>query len=260
MRHALFVVAFSLGSFAVADDYITIKGQVKWNGTEPPKLVPVRVGPGVLPPGAPPLFPTDVLVDPKSLGLRNVVVWLRPDTENRKDAFPPEKIKNELRELKSIHRVIDTPALHFEPRVVAARAGDTLQFINTSKNIHNINYESDSETSGGLLPPAPGGFRLKKPLVVQTTPISFSCNICPWMSGRLRVFDHPYFALTDKDGRFEIKDAPVGKWRIVYWHESGFHKGKAGILGDLIDVKEDMPKTGTMALKPLAFEIIVPKP
>jgi hypothetical protein len=75
----------------------------------------------------------------------------------------------------------------------------------------------------------------------------------------MRVFDHPYFAITDQDGKFEIKDAPVGKWRIVYWHELGFHKGREGILGFPIEVKADKPGGTTMEPKPVAFGIVKPK-
>ena len=63
------------------------------------------------------------------------------------------------------------------------------------------------------------------------------------------MFDHPYFAITDADGKFEIKDAPAGKWRVVYWHEDGFHKGREGVIGETIEVKGP-----TLELKPLDFE------
>lgn len=51
------------------------------------------------------------------------------------------------------------------------------------------------------------------------------------------MFDHPYFAVTDADGAFEIKDAPPGKWRLVYWHENGYHKGRAGAFGFPVEAK-----------------------
>jgi len=39
------------------------------------------------------------------------------------------------------------------------------------------------------------------------------------MGGYLFVFAHPYFAVTDQHGNFEIKDAPAGKYRLIVWHE-----------------------------------------
>ena len=51
------------------------------------------------------------------------------------------------------------------------------------------------------------------------------------MTGFIRVYNHPYFAVTDKDGKFEIKDAPAGEYRLKFLHDSGWlggAKGKAG--------------------------------
>jgi hypothetical protein len=39
------------------------------------------------------------------------------------------------------------------------------------------------------------------------------------MIGYVRVFNHPYFAITDEDGNFEMKTAPVGEWNLVVWQE-----------------------------------------
>jgi hypothetical protein len=39
------------------------------------------------------------------------------------------------------------------------------------------------------------------------------------------VFDHPYFAVTDEKGGYEIKNAPVGQYRIFVWHSSGGYSG-----------------------------------
>ena len=38
--------------------------------------------------------------------------------------------------------------------------------------------------------------------------------------GGIGVFRHPYFAVTDEDGKFTIKDAPVGKYRLMAWQEA----------------------------------------
>ena len=241
---------------AKAGDYVTIKGQIKWPG-EAPKLMAVNVTADkatCCKDGD--LMPTEILVDPKSKGLQNVVVWVRPDTEDRKDVFPADKIHPDLMKPASKALVIDQPRCQFEPRVLVGRTGDTLEVKNPSTIPHNINYNSDVEAINPLIP-AGGAVKLKNPLAAQTTPISFSCNIHPWMAGRMRVFDHPYYAITDKDGNFEIKNLPAGKWRLVYWHETGFHNGRAGILGTPIDAAK--PEKGdTMELK--AFEFQPPKP
>ena len=92
--------------------------------------------------------------------------------------------------------------------------------------------------------------KMALPFTPSNVPVGFECGMHPWMKGQVRVFEHPYFAVTDDDGKFEIKDVPAGTWRIVTWHEEGLHKGKAGILG--------IPFTTTGAvteLKPLGYEL-----
>ena len=70
------------------------------------------------------------------------------------------------------------------------------------------------------------------------------------MTGYVRVFDHPYFAVTDENGNFEIKNAPAGKFRIVYWHENGIRGGAKGRAGDVIEIKGP-----TTELKPTEFDV-----
>jgi hypothetical protein len=256
MRPLLLMLACSFVSNALADDYVKIKGQVKWGGKELPKLVPVTSSRDSLPKGILPPVSNEYLVHQSTFGFKNVIVWLRPDSEDRQATFPTESIKRELREPVSSLHIIKMPGFQFEPRVIAARAGDQLAEYNDTPYAHNTNYEfGDGVGHNG--PPRPAGKInvVRKSLDASTTPNIFSSNIYPWMSGRIRVFSHPYFAITDDDGRFEIKDAPSGKWRIVYWHENGFHKGREGILGFRVDVKPDRTNGNTLEMKPVIFEM-----
>ena len=45
------------------------------------------------------------------------------------------------------------------------------------------------------------------------------CDVHPWMKAYVAVFDHPYFAVTDDTGKFQIKNIPNGKYEVVAWHE-----------------------------------------
>jgi hypothetical protein len=49
--------------------------------------------------------------------------------------------------------------------------------------------------------------------------IPVKCNIHPWMRSYIAVFKHPYFAVTDKNGNFELKNLPPGTYTIKAWHE-----------------------------------------
>jgi len=56
------------------------------------------------------------------------------------------------------------------------------------------------------------------------------------------VIAHPYFAVTDKDGNFEIKNVPAGKLRLMVWHEEpGWgvkEAGKSGKEGKGITIED----------------------
>jgi plastocyanin len=245
----LCLVALLAGAFALAvglttttaqppaGDWATITGQVTFTKAPKPAEVNVTVDKQhCLSKG--PLVYEEVIVDPKSKGLKNVVVWLRPDVPDRRAPFPADKINPKLAKAAAKNHVIDQPCCQFVPRIVAAREGDTLEVKNSSPVAHNTNMTADNPafTYNITLPPGKS-YKPAATLAAQSSPIPFKCDIHPWMAGRLRVFDHPYYAVTDADGKFEIKDAPAGKWRMVVWHESGYHKGREGALGLPVDVK-----------------------
>ena len=66
-----------------------------------------------------------------------------------------------------------------------------------------------------------------KDLKAHRIPVKIECNIHPWMNGWVRVFNHPYFAVTDEHGNFELKNVPAGQFRVVVWHGSGGFLGGA---------------------------------
>ena len=138
------------------------------------------------------------------------------------------------------------------PRMTLARVGDTLVVKNSAPVNHNFKYDSDNNGSQNWNTPPGQSQKFKDPLKAEPRPIAFECNVHPWMKGQLRVFDHPYFTMTDENGNFEIKDAPVGKYRIVFAHEKGFHKGAAGRLGEPIEIKAG--NNNTMEMKPIDYE------
>jgi hypothetical protein len=51
------------------------------------------------------------------------------------------------------------------------------------------------------------------------TLIKMKCDVHPWMTGWISVTNHPWFAVTGESGRFEIKDVPVGTYKLEAWHE-----------------------------------------
>jgi plastocyanin len=233
--------------------WVTITGRVVHPAGVP---VPVRLPLPANAQGCPkgPILDEAVVIDPKTRGVKNVVVWLRPNNPNPKAAFAANEIDPANAKRKPQDLVIDQPCCMFEPHVIAARVGDTVVVKNTAPIAHNFFWISANNGELNQTIPANGQFRFPAPLVAESVPISFKCTIHPWMSGYLRIFDHPYYAVTDDTGAFVIKNAPAGNYRIVYWHEKiGFLGGRNGRLGDPVAIAAG--PNGAMVLKPTDFDV-----
>ncbi len=60
--------------------------------------------------------------------------------------------------------------------------------------------------------------------------------------------------MTDENGTFEIKNAPAGKYRLVYWQENaGYLGGKAGRFGTPLTI--DGEANNTLEMKPTDFRM-----
>lgn len=245
-------------------DWVTVKGAIVWPEKEKiPETKVYDVPPKMHDAGyanrGGPLIDDKFLVDEKSRGLKNVVVWFRPDSGDPKASFPAEKIHPDLVKAKPVTHTLTNEFCRFDKRVLAVRVGDKLEVVN--KSPVPCNFKWDEADSGGcnvLLKPNDKSF-VTAALTTPGMGFFTDCIHC-WVGkeekpfdGRVRAIDNPYFAVTNEDGEFEIKQVPKGKWRIMYWHESGFHKGKDGRLGYPIEVEGN--KQGEMTLKALAFEV-----
>jgi plastocyanin len=241
------------GTAAGGDDpkaWATVKGQVVYPADKPVPKRAALPAPAACP-NCPPILDEAVVVNPKNRGVKNVVVWLRPDdATDPKAKFAPGQIHPGDAKRKPAEAVIDQPCCMFEPRVLAARAGDALVVKNPAAVAHNFFWVSANNGEHNVNVPLNGQWKLPNPLAAEPSPVHYKCTIHPWMAGYVRVFDHPYYAVTDDDGKFEIKDAPAGKFRIVYWHESGVRGGAKGRFGEPIQIAGP-----TLEMKPVDFEV-----
>ena len=238
---------------ADADGWSTVKGQVKFPEA---KAVPERKALDVsqdkahcLSKGN--LLDESLIVNPKNKGIKNVVVWLRPDNTDLKSKLPATAIHPDDAKRKAAEVVIDQPCCMFVKRITLARVGDSVVAKNSAPIAHNFFWTSQNNGEFNQTIPKDEVFKLPEKLVAESSPIQFKCTIHPWMSGYVRVFDHPYYAVTDEDGKFEIKNAPLGKFRMVVWQEKqGFLNGKEGRFGMPIEIKG-----ATTELKLIEFDI-----
>jgi plastocyanin len=120
------------------------------------------------------------------------------------------------------HIVVDQRKMAFIPHLVAVQQGTTVEFLNSDSVGHNVYWPSISGNKklSHNLGTWPKGE--KKPFQFNDLgTASLLCNVHPEMSGYVVVVPTPYFAVTDKDGNFEIKNIPAGKYTLKAWSEDG---------------------------------------
>jgi plastocyanin len=120
------------------------------------------------------------------------------------------------------HVTVDQNKMTFVPHVVAVQQGTTVEFLNSDPVGHNVYWPSISGNKklAHNLGTWPKGE--KKPFPFNDVGVaSLLCNVHPEMSGYVVVVPTPYFAVTDKDGNFDIKDVPTGKYTLKTWSEDG---------------------------------------
>ncbi len=196
----------------------------------------------------------ELVINPKNGGVKWTLVWLTEANDPKSTKALP--IHSSLQKMAK-QVVIDQPCCMFEPRVVGVRVGQDLVFKNSASISHNtyMNGGAAGPNMNPLLPPKGEAVLEGSKLKARTIPIPYSCSIHGWMKGYVGVFNHPYFAVTDADGKFTIKNAPAGKYRLIAWQESvGWviidPKGQPPMnRGKVIDIKPN----GTTDVGKLSF-------
>jgi plastocyanin len=186
--------------------------------------------------------------------LKNVVVSLKK--EDDKD-MPGEVPKTAA--------VLDQKACMYNPHVLAMMVGQDLIVKNSDPFLHNVHSLSTiNDVFNTGMPNVNNGEKVDpQPKAPETFRVK--CDVHPWMSAWIAVFDHPYFSVTGDDGTFDIKNLPDGTWTIQAWHEKyGTQEQKVTVKGGKAEVnftfKTDAPvkdpadkklsqNLGTMVLK-----------
>ena len=114
--------------------------------------------------------------------------------------------------------VLDQKGCQYHPHIFGIQAGQPLKIVNSDGTLHNIH----------ALPKTNAEFNIGQPFQNMTTekkfdkpemPVRFKCDVHKWMGAYCGVFNHPFFAVTNDQGTFEIKGLPPGNYVIEAWQE-----------------------------------------
>jgi plastocyanin len=131
-------------------------------------------------------------------------------------------------------QVMDQKSLLFQPHILVAPVGSTIEFLNSDKVAHNIFWPAinGNKKLGHNLGTWPTGekrtFQFDTPGVVPLL-----CNVHAEMSGYIIVTPTPFYAETDASGTFKIANVPDGSYTVTAWHEGFKNQSKpVTVAGD----------------------------
>ncbi|MGO8984232.1 MAG: hypothetical protein ACLQFM_05550 [Terriglobales bacterium] len=236
LRHCFLILTlFAATALLSAQDYKvisvshggTISGSVKWSGPVPHQTeFPVNKDPQICDPESRKTVDLERLIIGPQGGVANTIVYLKGVTSGKAFDLPPQR-----RHLDQIH-------CHYVPHILLVPENAVLEMRSSDATLHTIHMEGAAT------------FNLPFPFVNQTTSRTMStpglvhlhCNGGHvWMSAEMMVVPHPYYAVTDESGRFELTDVPPGTYELVAWHEGWNHAGKEEVYDVLSQRKVSRP-------------------
>ncbi|MDQ3214162.1 MAG: carboxypeptidase regulatory-like domain-containing protein [Acidobacteriota bacterium] len=114
--------------------------------------------------------------------------------------------------------VLDQKGCMYVPHVMGIMVGQTYKILNSDGILHNVH----------TLPKINKGFnRAMTPTMKEATTtfekeeaiFHTKCDVHPWMSAYVGVFNHPFFTVTGTDGKYTISGLDPGTYEITAWHE-----------------------------------------
>ncbi len=164
-------------------------------------------------------------------GLANVFVYLVKAPRNMNWPVPDEPV------------VLDQKGCIFLPHAMLVRVGQTVLVKSNDATLHNVHtFPMLNPALNSIVVP---NDRMGLRLVYQhaeAKPVAVKCDIHPWMRAYQLVLDHPFMAISDSEGMFQINDLPAGKHSFRIWHE------RADILERSYEVDIKAGKTSELSL------------
>lgn len=194
-----------LAGWVPADSPSSVKGTVKFDGSAPKAAhIDMSQDPICAKAHPTPITTEDFVVGGDG-GLANVVVYVSDGLPTQNSQPPAQPVQ------------LEQKGCQYKPHVIAMQAGQKLDVVNSDETTHNIHPTPNDNREWNMT--QPHGMPLEQTFARQEVAIPVKCNVHPWMKGYIAVLKHPYFAVSDKSGNFEIKDLPPGTYTITAWQE-----------------------------------------
>jgi len=183
----------------------TVRGIVRFDGKAPAaKPISMAADPSCAKQHASPVMMQEVMADERC-DLQNVIVFVSEGLGDRTFDPPAQPV------------TVEQKGCMYLPHVLAVRANQKLELVNDDPTSHNIHPTPANNREWNKAEPP--GSKLEDSFAREEIAIPVKCNVHPWMRGYIAVFKHPFFAVTGKDGSFDLSNLPPGTYTIKAWHE-----------------------------------------
>jgi hypothetical protein len=209
------------------DDAGSITGTVKWSGTVPRALTfPITKDAAVCDPDSHKRTDLERLIVGQDGGVANTIVFLKDVSRGKAMDIPQPR------------RFLNQKQCRYEPHILLVPATTGLEMRSSDPVLHTVHMDGAAT------------YNLPFPFTNQTvsrpmnTPglVNLKCNGGHvWMNAEVMVVSHPYYAVTDENGKFKLTGVPPGQYQIVAWHEGWNVMRQEGSFDVLTEKKVDRP-------------------
>lgn len=178
--------------------------------------------------------------DKETGGIESIFVYLRRAPE----------IHPDLKESPEKKVDFDQKGCRFIPHGLVVRTDQVIVCKSSDAVAHNVHTSPFTNSPANFIvqPNDREGIEVKMP-IPEILPVKVTCDIHPWMNAWWVVVNHPYAAVTDREGTFAIENLPEGEHAFTVWHEkSGYIERsfkvtvKDGETTDLGEIKVPLTK------------------
>ena len=113
---------------------------------------------------------------------------------------------------------MDQRKMQFIPHVLPVLAGTTVKFLNSDPTPHNVFSPDGEKYNLGTWPEGQSKDYTFSKCTKFPCVYTQLCRLHPEMEGFVIVLQSPYYAVSDKEGHFEIKGVPAGSYTVAVWH------------------------------------------
>lgn len=149
---------------------------------------------------------SDALVLGDNRTMANVFVRVKSGLPEKQYPTPTEPV------------IIKQHGCIYTPHVVGAMIGQPVKFLNEDGILHNVHALPEKNKPFNLGMPATMK-EAQKEFLKEEWMFPIKCDVHPWMKAYAAVMPHPFFDVTEKDGKFTIKGLDAGTYEIEIWHE-----------------------------------------